>query len=322
MIFDLFISYKSSDHEYAKAMREALLSIDPNLNIFWSEKTLEEIGESDYTAAIENAITNSKNMVVVGSSLSNITSKWVSYEWKLFKHLQLNDSEHFYNNLFLATTNISITDLPISLQICECLGVDSYETIYKYAKSNFGDAYRKKETKGLSILQNMLSEVGWEDSTFYSPEYLSQYELKISTDLQNVTIISHQLSQDSPGGVLWDTVANNLSNGINYNYIFLDSARAYGTLRKIKNGHSEDNRKRLLLEVAEDSFWALGSYSNVTIYEFKNGRPSEGYIRIKINSKNNVEYPVYLRMSEQFVDVLWNHIGAFRASGKIKEYVG
>ena len=61
MIFDLFISYKSSDHEYAKAMREALLSIDPNLNIFWSEKTLEEIGESDYTAAIENAITNVPN---------------------------------------------------------------------------------------------------------------------------------------------------------------------------------------------------------------------------------------------------------------------
>ena len=43
MIFDLFISYKSIDHEYAKAIREALLSIDPSLNIFWSEKTLEVI---------------------------------------------------------------------------------------------------------------------------------------------------------------------------------------------------------------------------------------------------------------------------------------
>lgn len=322
MIFDLFISYKSTDREYAKSIRENLLLLDPGLNIFWSEKTLEEFGESDYTTTIENAIINSKNMVVVGSSIGNITSKWVSYEWKLFKHLQLNDSDEFYKNLFLATTNVAITDLPIGLQICECLSVDSYEQIYKYAKADFGFAYKKREIKGLSALQNMLFEVGWEDSIFFSSEYLSRYELKIAPDLQNVTIISHQLTQDSPGGVLWDVVANNLSNGVHYNYIFLDSDHAYGTLRKIKNGHTVDNQRRLLLEIAEDSFWALGTYSNVTIYEFKNGRISEGYIRVKVNTKNNIEYPVYLRMSEPFVDVLWNHVGAFRANGKIKEYIG
>lgn len=206
--------------------------------------------------------------------------------------------------------------------VCECLSVDSYEQIYKYSKADFGFAYKKREIKGLSALQNMLFEVGWEDSIFFSSEYLSRYELKIAPDLQNVTIISHQLTQDSPGGVLWDVVANNLSNGVHYNYIFLDSDHAYGTLRKIKNGHTVDNQRRLLLEIAEDSFWALGTYSNVTIYEFKNGRISEGYIRVKVNTKNNIEYPVYLRMSEPFVDVLWNHVGAFRANGKIKEYIG
>ena len=83
----------------ADKIRNGLIAINPDIKIFWSENTLAEIGQSDYADAIENAIACSRNMVVVGSSVENITSKWVSFEWHLFRHYQLNDNENYYNNL-------------------------------------------------------------------------------------------------------------------------------------------------------------------------------------------------------------------------------
>lgn len=137
-----------------------------------------------------------------------------------------------------------------------------------------------------------------------------------------VTIISHSLLHDSPGGDLFDTVESNLKQGIYYNYIFLDSSNAYGVLRKIYKGHSVSCRDHLILEMAEDSFWIFGKYANLTIYEYNNGRASEGYLRVLMESSKGVETPIYLRMSEEFIDSLWNHIEKYRMDGLIKQYGG
>ena len=289
MTYDLFISYKSEDRDYAERIRDNLLSADSSLSIFWSENTIDKIGISDYSQVIEDAIMHSKNMLVVGTTVENITSKWVSYEWRLFRHYQLNDKESFYKNLFLALGDrAEVNLLPGALQICECLKIDDYQRILKFTINN---------------------EQEVQDST------------REKRDLQSVTIISHSLSQDSPGGALFETVENNLLRKIEYNYIFLDSNHAYGILRKIINGHSEEARKYLKIETAEDSFWALGSFANITIYEFKN-RSSEGYLRVSIETTKGHESPVYLKVSESFVDNLWNHIEQYRLHGLIKEYSG
>lgn len=322
MIFDLFISYKSEDREIAEDIRKHLLEIDKTINIFWSEISLADSGNSDYSTVIEAAISNSKNMLVIGTSIDNITSKWVTYEWRLFKHYQLNDKENFYHNLFLAVSDVDVMKLPGALQICECLSVDAYEEIYSYAKNNNQEKYKTNlEKRGFELIQGLFDEIGWSDSVLLTPQMLSKYEDLIAPNLASVTILSHSLTQDSPGGALFDTVESNMSKGIVYDYIFLDAKNAFGILRKIKNGHSIDNQERLILEIAEDSFWALGSFANVTIYEYKNNKASEGYMRVSIQTGDR-ESPIYLKMSEAFIDNLWNHIESYRSQGLIKKYGG
>ena len=74
------------------------------------------------------------------------------------------------------------------------------------------------------------------------------------------------------------------------------------------------------MEIAEDSFWVLGNYANVTIYEFNDNRASEGFLRILIETSERMETPIYLRMSESFVDNLWNSVEQYRMKGMIKRY--
>lgn len=317
--YDIFISYKSTDRDMAEKVRNGLLSINPGIEIFWSENTLAEIGQSDYTDVIENAIASSRNMVVVGSSVENITSKWVSFEWHLFRHHQLNDNENFYNNLFLAIDDLDVKKLPGALQICECIKYFDFEKIHKYCGSKIATKVNELQ-HGFSFIQEMFENIGWKNSVFVTPEQLSEYEYSIAGELKEVTIISHSLMQDAPGGALFNTVKNNLEKGVNYNYIFLNASQAYGILRRIQNGHSTENRKHLKLEIAEESFWVLGNYANVTIYEFNNNRASEGFLRILIETSERMETPVYLRMSEAFVDNLWNSVEQYRMKGIIKSY--
>ncbi len=317
--YDLFISYKSADRDIADKIRNGLIAINPDIKIFWSENTLAEIGQSDYADAIENAIACSRNMVVVGSSVENITSKWVSFEWHLFRHYQLNDNENYYNNLFLAIDELDVKKLPGALQICECIKYYDYEKIHKYCGTKIVKHVDELQ-RGFGLIRDMFENIGWRNSVFVTPEQLSEYEASISGELRNVTIISHSLLQDAPGGALFNTVKDNLSRGVNYNYIFLNASQAYGILRRIQNGHSAENRKYLKLEIAEDSFWVLGNYANVTIYEFNDNRASEGFLRILIETSERMETPVYLRMSESFVDNLWNSVEQYRMKGMIKRY--
>lgn len=317
--YDLFISYKSTDRSMAEKIRAGLLAINPDISIFWSENSLSEIGKSDYADVIENAIQRSRNMVVVGSTVDNITSKWVSFEWHLFRHYQLNDNENFYNNLFLAIDDLDVKKLPGALQICECIKWFDFEKIHKYCGAKIVKQVDELQ-HGFELIRELFNNIGWKNSIFVTPEQLSEYESSIAGELSNVTIISHSLLQDAPGGALFNTVRRNLEKGVNYNYIFLNASQAFGILRRIYNGHSVEHRKYLKLETAEDSFWVLGNYANVTIYEFNNNRASEGFLRILIETSEKMETPVYLRMSESFVDNLWNSIEQYRMKGMIKRY--
>lgn len=318
MTYDLFISYKSEDYKIASDIRKKLLEVNEKLNIFLSEVTLEKIGNSEYLRVIENSIENSKNMLVVGSNIEHLTSKWVTYEWSLFKIYKLNDKEGFYRNLFLAIdyNNVDVKKLPGTLLMCECIDYTNISKIYEYTKGNSEKELRERQN-GYYLIQQIFENMGWRDAVFVTPEKFGEYEKSISDELNTVTIVSHSLIHDAPGGTLFNSVKSNLLKGIKYNYIFLNSGNAYGILRRIYKGHSEECRENLLLEISDDSFWALGNYACVTIYEFNTNRPSEGFLRVLVESNDRSEFPIYLRMSELFVDNIWNCIETYRRNGSI-----
>lgn len=317
MEYDLFISFKSQDSEYALKLYDELMAIDKNLSIFLSSRTLEEIGEAKYTEAIEESIKSSRNMLVLATNTEYFSSKWVNYEWRLFFHLQLNDKDNFHHNLFTVTPTIDYSSIPEALQLCENIKITDYDKIHKYITHPNQEEYvRNAEVRKTLFLENSLKKAGWGNVIIFSSKQLSKYEESINDFLKSVTIISHTLEEDTPGGALFETVEKNLLKGIKYNYLFLDAQNARSILRKLYFSHSECARSNLLLEKSNNSFWVLGNYANITIYEYFD-RPIEAYFRIKVETSKDTYKSIFIRLSEQIVARIENQIEEYRERGEI-----
>ncbi len=318
MIYDVFLSHKSQDIEIVTKIYDELKKINPELSIFLSEKSLTEIGDSRYAETIEQAIKNSKNMIVVATKEEDFTTKWVNYEWRLFFHFQLNDKEGFYKNIITVTPSLDYRLFPDYLQMCENVAIDDYQQIYHYISIVNLDNAKKTEERKDSYLMSALEKAGWQNSLLFSSNQLSVYEEKQAKDLQEVEIIIYKTEYDTPGNALFEAVEKNLLRGVLYNYIFLDAQNARSILKKIYYGHSEEARKNLKLEYSNQSFWVLGDYANATIYKYKN-RPMEGFFGIRTEMANGTEKTIYVKLSERIIDTIENRIEEYRDNDEIIE---
>jgi hypothetical protein len=86
----IFISFKSRDanglptrdSEIAMEVYEFLTA--RGLDVFLSSITLEQLGVSDYTDAIDSALDAASVLVAIGTSVEHLNSRWVRYEWESF----------------------------------------------------------------------------------------------------------------------------------------------------------------------------------------------------------------------------------------------
>ena len=121
MPYDVFISYKQSnetgeltkDYEMAKQLYDALAS--RGYRVFFSAKSLEQIGSSRYKADIDEALDSSKSMIVVLSQADYANTQWVKYEWDSFYNDFLSGMRE-EANLFTLTEDFDITTLPRTLR--------------------------------------------------------------------------------------------------------------------------------------------------------------------------------------------------------------
>jgi hypothetical protein len=130
---DVFISRKSADAKFAKAIYDYLTL--QGLVVFDSEHTLKEIGNADYIKAIDEALTTTTHMIVVGSSLENIKSSWVEAEWLFY--LNRKRSGKTSGNLFTVITgNFKVEDVPPSLANYEVIPYNekNFPIIYNYVR--------------------------------------------------------------------------------------------------------------------------------------------------------------------------------------------
>ena len=130
---DVFISRKSADAKYAKAIYDYLTA--QGLVVFDSDHTLKEIGNADYIKAIDEALASSTNMIVVGSSAENIKSSWVEAEWLFF--LNRKRSGKTSGNLFtVITKDFKLGDVPASLANYEVIPYNekNFPIIYNYVR--------------------------------------------------------------------------------------------------------------------------------------------------------------------------------------------
>jgi hypothetical protein len=121
MAYDIFISFKNLDEsgvptrdaELAKEVYDFLTSKD--LGVFISTVTLEELGVSDYKKAIDDALDTASIVVAVGTSIENLNSRWVSYEWDSFYKDILNGVKP-RGRVFTYVEGLLPTQLPRSLR--------------------------------------------------------------------------------------------------------------------------------------------------------------------------------------------------------------
>ena len=116
--FDVFLSHKSED--YLVARRFYVFLRQNGKNPFLSEESLPNLGASDYQAEIDRVLEQSKHMVVIGSSVANITSGWVASEWRAFIN-ELRAGRKSGNVLTLLIGEVSVENLPLSLRSHEVM---------------------------------------------------------------------------------------------------------------------------------------------------------------------------------------------------------
>lgn len=116
--FDVFLSRKTEDAQLADKIYEYLTG--QGLKVFDAGHSLMEIGNSNYSEAIDEALEGTSHLIVIGSSVENISSEWVKSEWRFF--LNRKRSGKKMGNIFSVITNdMVIDDLPASLHNYEVI---------------------------------------------------------------------------------------------------------------------------------------------------------------------------------------------------------
>lgn len=80
--YDIFISYKSEDVLLARRIAQYLK--ENGKKVFFSEESLPELGKSEYTKAIDDALDNAKHLLVVATDLEYLSTGWIEHEWGFF----------------------------------------------------------------------------------------------------------------------------------------------------------------------------------------------------------------------------------------------
>lgn len=126
---NVFISFKNSDEngETAdKAIAETLYEKFKarGIKAFYSNITLMERGEADYTDVIEEALDAANVLILLATKAEYIESKWVKHEWRTFQNELIADEEKKRALVPVISTDIGRTQLPIAIRNNQLFTID------------------------------------------------------------------------------------------------------------------------------------------------------------------------------------------------------
>lgn len=229
--YDVFISSKSEDYHYAEEVYDFLTA--SGLSVFIASEELKKIGESQYADAIDEALDDSDHIVVVASSLDNIRSKWVKYEWSTFS----NDLKSGYrdgNLLTILIGNIKLKDLPPSLRHHQSFNYESYKNdILGYLKVRQNDDENIEQDKKENEYLNRFSNFAKFTFVFIA---IIIFGVILYFLWKNLKHIQDDSEQNISVGIM-DTV-----NGVTFKMIRIDGGSFFmGAQKENPNGINYDN---------------------------------------------------------------------------------
>lgn len=183
-MYDIFISFKNLDENGARTedsyLAEALYDLLKNqgMNVFYSNKVLNEVGAASYKNTIEDALENSRVLIAIGTKLEYVLSKWVSYERESFHNDILSGRK---NNACIVPfiKNISGIDIPRSLRNYQTFQIDinSNGEVVDFIK-NFLKQADKKES----------FSIHHEEVSLSTGKHLSSYKAELKSELKRLKI--------------------------------------------------------------------------------------------------------------------------------------
>lgn len=260
--YQVFISFKNTgsdgthtkDYHMAYALYTHL--INKGIKVFFSEETLEKLGESDYKAAIEEALDVVSVLVVVGTSAENLNSKWVKYEWDSFHQDILSDYKD--GEIFSYLADIDIHTLPRSLRSLQAVQHNeddpklSISKLYNFIKNSLGIEDDSEAEKIREPLDNTLQKI---DQLLSAGENIQKEKQELFSTLEEWH--STMLVQGSQIESIRETIRN-VSDSVNYSRRFqlglMHSARDLDTVFGPGNTFVYDQPRDI---VSGDFFWCF-----------------------------------------------------------------
>ncbi len=152
--FDIFISFKNTGENGLQTEDAALAEqvykefCARGISTFYSNITLLRLGESVYKRSIDKALDTAKILIVIGTDLAYITSRWIRYEWESF-HTDVLDGVKD-GEIITFTKNINPRSLPRALrsyQNCNAgdMGISAFCDFAENALKRF----QRQPTEGL-----------------------------------------------------------------------------------------------------------------------------------------------------------------------------
>lgn len=131
--YDVFISSKSEDYEYAREIYTFL--VNNCISVFFADEELKNNGSSEYSESIDQAIDASTHMIVFASKIDYINSTWVKSEWRAFTNEIRSDRKK--GNIITILKDIQANSLPLVLRNYQSFSYANYqESILSYIINN------------------------------------------------------------------------------------------------------------------------------------------------------------------------------------------
>ena len=147
------------------------------INTFYSGETLEIMGAAQYKKVIDEALDKTQILIAVGTSVENLKSQWVRYEWDSFSNDILSGIKNDKAAIFSYVDEINANMLPRTLRQSQVFekSTSSLDDICNYIENALGKEKKTSDTLQSSTAVNLsVQKVSFADLKAASHKFIKK----------------------------------------------------------------------------------------------------------------------------------------------------
>ena len=251
--FDIFISFKNTDSNGRQTEDSRIAEMlykefcSRNISAFYSNITLLKLGESVYKRSIDNALDTAKILVLIGTDLECIESRWIKYEWESF-HTDILNGVKTDGEIITYTRNINSHSLPRALRSYQnCSITDMDVSSFCAFAENVLNRINASRQAGVPAQDSSSRLEGPENASVLlkaGSHHKSVYSSSYSNEISRLKI--QAFNSSSSDQIALDHIRDH--GGFREHSVILDAGCAYGYVAEDRFGHADWADKILCIE--------------------------------------------------------------------------